>query len=83
MEFNFLHNAKLILYLFGYLSDYYFVQGTKSGNDIIRKYITVAINGLEYLGGFIGLHSGWEQLCCIIFIYQMKKTLTSCLLLNR
>ena len=28
----------------------------KSGNDIIRKYISTAMKGLEYLKGLIGVH---------------------------
>ena len=46
---NFFPNSKLTSYLFRFLSGCHFPQGGKSGKDIIRKYISTAIKGLEDL----------------------------------
>ena len=55
-SFKFLPNAKLTPYLFGFSSDCRFPQGGKSGKDLIRKYISTAIKGLDDLEGLIGAH---------------------------
>ena len=55
--FEFLAHAKLTPYLFGFSSDCRFPEGGKSGKDLIRKFISLAIKGLEDLKGLIGAHS--------------------------
>jgi len=56
-SFHYLAHAKLTPYLFGFSSDCRFPQGGKSGKDLIRKHIALAIKGLEALKGLIGAHS--------------------------